>query len=97
MCGGATRASRATAKKERKNMSDENLNGKIKLVMAFGLTRKQRKEIKTAAARKGVPLLNYLYGLVLTEPERFVVPLGTPAREAGGGRQSMSCGSSPGR
>ncbi len=86
-----------TDEKESRNMSDENLNGKIKLVMTFGLTRKQRKEIKTAAARKGVPLLNYLYGLVLTEPGRFIVPLGSPAREAGGGRQSISCGSTPGR
>ena len=73
-----------TDEKESRNMSDENLNGKIKLVMAFGLNRKQRKEIKAAAARKGVPLLNYLYGLVLTEPGRFIVPLGSPAREAGG-------------
>jgi hypothetical protein len=73
-----------TDEKESRNMSDENLNGKIKLVMAFGLNRKQLKEIKTAAARKGVPLLNYLYGMVLTEPGRFIVPLGTPAREAGG-------------
>ncbi len=65
-------------------MSNENLNGKIPLVMAFVLTRKQRKEIKAAAARKGVPLLNYLYGLVLTEPWRFIVPLGSPPRETGG-------------
>ena len=79
-----------TDEKESRNMSDENLNGKIKLVMAFGLTRKQRKEIKTAAARKGVPLLNYLYGLVLTEPGRFIVPLGSPAREAGAA--SSDCG-----
>ncbi len=70
-------------------MSDEtnkpdDLTDTIRLVMWFGLTRKQRKEIKTAAARKGVPLLNYLYGMVLTEPGRFIVPLGSPAREAGG-------------
>lgn len=65
-------------------MSDENLNGKIKLVMAFGLTPKENRTVRAAAARKGVPLLNYLYGLVLTEPERFVVPLGSPPRETGG-------------
>lgn len=81
MCGGATRASRATAKKE-KNMSAK-LN-RIPLVMFFGLTPEENRTVRAAAARKGVPLLNYLYGLVLTEPGRFIVPLGTPARESGG-------------
>ncbi len=47
----------------------------IRVIMLFGLTPKQRKEIKAAAARAGVHPLIYLYGLVQREPERFIAPL----------------------
>lgn len=84
-----------TDEKERKNMSAK-LN-RIPLVMAFGLTPKENRTVRAAAAREGITPAHYMYRLVLTEPERFVVPLGSTAREAGGGRQSISCGSTPGR
>lgn len=72
-------------------MSDEKNNpDKIRLVMWFGMTSKQEAEIKAAAARVGVTPLVYLYNLVRTEPGRFIVPLGSPARESGG--FSSGCG-----
>lgn len=72
------------------NNPDE-LKDKIRLVMWFGMTSKQEAEIKAAAARVGVTLLVYLYNLVRTEPERFVVPLGPTARQAGAA--ASGCGS----
>ena len=59
----------------------------IRVIMLFGLTPKQRKEIKAAAARAGVHPLIYLYGLVQSEPERFIAPLpveALPPARAGG-------------
>ena len=53
----------------------DDLNDTIRLVMLFGMTPKQRKEIKAAAARAGVHPLIYLYGMVQREPERFIAPL----------------------
>lgn len=80
LCGGATRA---TAKKESKNMS-ETTRDAIRLVMLFGMTPKQEAEINQAAARAGVAPLIYLYNLVRTEPERFVVPVVNPPPALGG-------------
>lgn len=96
MCGGATRASRATERKERMNMSDEKNNPNdqtdpIRVIMLFGLTPKQRKEIKAAAARAGVHPLIYLYGLVQREPERFIAPLPVEAVAARAGGTHMPC------
>lgn len=64
-------------------MSDEtnkpdDLTDTIRLVMWFGMTPKQEAEIKEAAVRAGVAPLIYLYNLVRTEPERFVVPVVNP-------------------
>lgn len=56
----------------------DNLTDTIRLVMLFGMTPKQRKEIEAAAAREGLPTLHYLYKLVLTESERFSVPMVNP-------------------
>lgn len=88
MCGGATRATRATAKKERKNMSAK-LN-RIPLVMFFGLTPEENRTVRAAAVREGITPAHYMYRLVLTEAGRFIVPLGSPARESGG--FSSGCG-----
>lgn len=83
--------------RKEKNVSDEKLNEQIPLVMFFGLTPEDNRTVRAAAAREGITPAHYMYRLVLTEPGRFVVPLGSTAREAGGGRQSISCGSTPGR
>ena len=58
---------------EKKNPDD--LNDTIRLVMLFGMTPKQKAEIRQAAAKAGVAPLIYLYNLVRTEPQRFIVPL----------------------
>ena len=56
----------------------DDLTDTIRLVMLFGMTPKQEAEIKAAAARAGVAPMIYLYNLVRTEPERFIVPLFNP-------------------
>ena len=63
---------------------------RIPLVMFFGLTPDDNRTVRAAAAREGITPAYYMYRLVLTEPERFIVPLGSPAREAGG--FSSGCG-----
>ena len=63
----------------------------IRVIMLFGLTPKQRKEIKVAAARAGVHPLIYLYGLVQREPERFIAPLPVEAVPALAGGTHMPC------
>ena len=55
--------------------TNDDLKGKIPLVMLFGLTTAQKREMRMAAARAGVAPMVYLYNLVRTEPERFVVPV----------------------
>lgn len=65
-----------TDEKESRNMSDTK--DAIHLVMLFGMTSKQQKEIEAEATRAGVAPMIYLYNLVRTEPERFVVPLVAP-------------------
>lgn len=57
---------------------------RIPLVMFFGLTPEDNRTVRAAAAREGITPAHYMYRMVLTEPERFVVPLGSTAREAGG-------------
>ena len=57
----------------------DDLTDTIRLVMWFGMTPKQQAEIKAAAAREGLPTLHYLYLLVLTQSERFSVPMIRPA------------------
>ena len=94
-CPAGGRAGRAAAqparpaqRKESRNMS-ANLN-RIPLVMFFGLTTDEDKAVRAAAAREGISPAVYMYRLVLTEPGRFIVPLGSPAREAGAA--SSDCG-----
>ena len=72
-------------------MSDEKLNEQIPLVMFFGLTPDDNRTVRAAAAREGITPAHYMYRMVLKEPGRFVVPLGSTAREAGAA--SSDCGS----
>ena len=63
----------------------------IRVIMLFGMTPKQRKEINAAAARAGVHPLIYLYCLVQREPERFIAPLPVEAVPARAGGTHMPC------
>ena len=62
-------------RRERDKEMSETTKDEIRLVMLFGMTPKQEAEIRQAAAKAGVAPIIYLYNLVRTEPERFIVPL----------------------
>ena len=72
-------------------MSDEKLNEQIPLVMYFALTPEDNRTVRAAAAREGISPACYMYRMVLTEPGRFIVPLGPTARQAGAA--ASGCGS----
>ncbi len=66
-------------------------HGLIPVIMHFGLTPETEAEIQQAAAKAGVAPLIYLYGLVQSEPERFIAPLPVEAVPARAGGRQMPC------